>query len=163
MLSLLVDFFAFALELLELDFDERAGGGVAAHDGVARRGPREDEARIVGLAAHGVVSRAEAAAEDHGDFGHDAVGDGVDHFCAGADDAAPLGVVADHEAVDVVQENQRDEVLIAVQDEARGFFGGLGVDDAAELDALLSGRVRACGTCFFWLATMPTAQPPMRA
>ena len=95
------------------------------------------------------MSGAEAAAADHGDFGHDAVGDGVDHFCAGADDAAPLGVFADHEAVDVVQENQRDAVLVAVEDEARGFFGGLGVDDAAEFDALLVGAAGERVDVFF--------------
>src|ERR1700722_1409177 len=61
LLGFLVDFFAFALELLELDFGERACGGVAAHDGVAGRGPRENKARVVGFAAHGVMSGAEAA------------------------------------------------------------------------------------------------------
>ena len=102
--------FAFALELLDFDFDERAGGGIAAHHGVARGGPGENEARVVGFAAHGVVSGAETAAADHGDFRHDAVGDGVHHLGAGADDAAPFGFLADHEAVHVVQENQRNEI-----------------------------------------------------
>ena len=128
-------------------------------------GQAKDEARIVRFAAHGVVAGAEAAAADHGDLGHHAeLRHGVHHLCAGADDAAPLRILADHEAVDIVQENQRDEILIAVHDEARGLVGALGVDDAAEFDAFFAGVPGAdTGDCFFWLATMPTAQPPMRA
>ena len=38
-----------------------------------------------------------------------------------------------------MDEDQRDKVLIAVEDEAGGLVGALGVDDAAELDALLAG------------------------
>ncbi len=34
---------------------------------------------------------------------------------------------------------ERDEVLVAVEDEARGFVGAFGIDDAAELDALFAG------------------------
>ena len=154
----------FAFELLDFDFDERARGGFAAHHGVARRRPGENESRVVGLAAHGVVAGAEAAAADHGDFRHDAIGHGVDHFRARANDAAPLGFLADHEAVHVVQENQRDQILVAVQDEARGFLRRFGVDHAAEFDALVArAGIGDVDTCFFWLATMPTAQPPMRA
>ena len=73
------------------------------------------------------------------DLGHGGVGDGGDHLGSGADDAAPFRVAADHEAVDVVQKDQRNQVLVAVHDEARGFFGALGVDDAAEFDALFAG------------------------
>jgi hypothetical protein len=36
------------------------------------------------------------------------------------------------------KENQRDQILVAVHDEARGLFGRLGVDHAAELDALVA-------------------------
>src|SRR5579872_4104385 len=64
LLGFLVYFFTFALELLEFDFGEGACCGVAAHDGVAGGGPGENETRIVGFAAHGVVSGAEAAAAD---------------------------------------------------------------------------------------------------
>ena len=153
-----VEFLAFAFELLELDFDQRAGGGVAAHHRVTRRGPGKHEARIVGLAAHGVVAGAEAAAADHRNFRHHAIGHGVHHFRAGADDAAPFGFFADHEAVHVVQKNQRDEVLIAVEDEARGFFGGFGVDHAAEFDALLVGAA-GLGLHVFFLVGDDTDGP----
>ena len=37
-----------------------------------------------------------------------------------------------------MEKHKRDQVLVAVHDEARGFFGGLGVDDAAELDAFVA-------------------------
>ena len=38
-----------------------------------------------------------------------------------------------------MDEDQRDEVLVAVEDEARGLVGAFGIDDAAELDALFAG------------------------
>src|SRR6266436_3103055 len=133
---LLVDFFAFALELLQFDFDERAGGGVAAHHREARRRPGKHEARVVGFAAHGVISGAETSAANHGDFRDDTVRHGIYHFCARADDAAPFGVLADHKAVHVVEKNQRDAILVAVQNKARGFFRGLGVNHAAKFHAL---------------------------
>src|SRR5262245_16366129 len=134
-----VYFLALAFELLQLDFYERTGGGFAAHDRIARCRPGENETRVVGFAAHGVVTCAEAAATNHRNLRHHGIGHRVDHFCAGADDAGPLGVFADHEAVDVVEENQWDAVLIAVENEASGFFRGFGVDDAPKLDALLVG------------------------
>src|SRR5262249_54259033 len=94
----------------------------------------EEEARVVRLAAHGVVAGAEGAAEDDADLGDVHVADGVHHLGAGADDPLLLGILADHEAVDVVEEDQRDLVLAAVEDEAGGLLGALAVDDAAELD-----------------------------
>ena len=145
-----VDFFAFAFELFEFDFGKGAGSGVAAHDGVPRGGPSEDETRVKGFAAHGVIAGAETAAADDRNFRHYAVRHRINHFCAGADDAGPFGVFADHEAIDVVEENQRDAVLVAVEDEASGFLGGLGVDDAAEFDAFLIGAA-GCGGYVFLL------------
>ncbi len=135
--------------MLEFDFGESVGGSVSAHDGEFGGGPGKHEAGIVGLATHGVVARAKTAADDHGNFGDDAVGYGVDHFCAGADDAAPFGVFADHEAVDVVKENERDAVLVAIHDEAGGFLGGLGVDDAAKFGAFLVGMRSVRADVFF--------------
>ena len=83
------------------------------------------------------MSRAEAATANDGDFGHDAVGDRIHHFGAGTDDAAPFGVFAYHKSIYIMKKDQRDTVLIAIEDEARGFFSGLRVNHAAELDALL--------------------------
>src|ERR1700688_2530594 len=146
---LFVDFLAFAFQLLQFNFGQCGGGRVTAHHRVTGGGPGEHEARVVGFAAHGVVACAEAAAADDGNFGHHTVGDSVDHFCAGANDAAPFGVLADHEAVYVVQKNQRDAVLVAVEDEAGGFFGGFGINHAAEFDAFLVGAAREGMDVFF--------------
>src|SRR6202044_3302464 len=88
-----------------------------------------------GFAAHGVVSGAEGSANDHGDFRDNGIRYRVHHLRAGFDDAAPLGVAAHHESIYVVKENQGNQILIAIHDEARGLLGGLGVDDAAELGA----------------------------
>ena len=117
-----VDFFPFALELFQFYFGERAGRGVAAHYRESCRGPREHEARVVGFAAHGVISGTETAAANHRDFWNDAVCHRVHHFCASANDAAPLRVFSDHETVHVVKKNQRNAVLVAIENEARGFF-----------------------------------------
>src|SRR5208282_3081357 len=54
---------------------------------------------------------------------------------------APLGIASHHKAVYVVEKNERDKILVAVHDEAGGLFGGLGVDDAAELDAFVAFMV----------------------
>ena len=81
---------------------------------------------------------SKTAAADDGDLGHDAVRDGVHHFRSGADDAAPFSFFADHKTIDVVKEDQRHQVLITVENEARGFFRSFRVDDAAELNALFA-------------------------
>src|SRR3989441_3917027 len=141
---LLAQLLAFALELLDLDFDERPRRGVAAHDRVARGGPGKNEARVIGLAAHRVVARAETPAEDHADFGHHAVRHRIHHLGARADDAAPFRLFADHKPIDVVQKNKRHQVLVAVEDEARGFRRRFRVDYAAELDALLARTASHC-------------------
>ena len=73
-------------------------------------------------------------------FGTTLVRDRRNHFCAGANNAAPFGVFADHEAVHVVEEDEGDEVLIAVHDEAGGFLRALGIDDAADFDLRRSRR-----------------------
>ncbi len=96
------------------------------------------------------------------DLGHHAVGDHVDQLGAGANDAGLLGIAADHEAVDVLQENERHAALIAIHDEAGGLVGGVDVNDAAELQASRWAASRACR----WLATTPTghaAQPAVAA
>src|SRR3984893_761177 len=133
----LVDFLAFALKLFQFDFDERAGCGVAAHHREARRGPRKHESRVIGFAAHGVISGAKTSAANHGDFWDDAVCHGVYHFCARSNNPAPFCVFADHKTVYVVEKNQRDAILVTVENEARGFLRGLGVNHAAKFHALL--------------------------
>ena len=95
------------------------------------------------------MARTEAAPANHRNLRHHAVGYGVHHFCSGADDSAPLSLFTHHEAIDVVQEDQRHQVLVAVEDKPRGFFGGLGVDNAAELDPPLAGARRDSLHVFF--------------
>src|SRR2546430_4083837 len=57
-------------QLVTLDGREDAGGLFTAHDRDARVGPLKQQARRIRPAAHGVVARAVAAADDHGELGH---------------------------------------------------------------------------------------------
>ena len=125
--------FPAALQLLDLDLHQRAGGRGAAHHRVACRGPGKGKARIVGLAAHGVVTGAKGAAKDHRNFRHHGIGHRIHHLGAGADNAAPFRVGAHHESVDVVQKNQGNQILVAVHDEARRFLSRLGINHSAKL------------------------------
>ena len=109
------------LQLVFLDLDEHAGRLFAAHDGDAAVGPRKQEARLVGAAAHAVVAGAEGAADEHGEFGDVGGGDGLHHLGAILGDAAGLVLLADHEAGDVLQEQQRHLALVAQLDEVRRF------------------------------------------
>src|SRR5882724_9003357 len=51
-----------------MDGRQDRGGLLAAHDGNARVGPGEEEARAVGPAAHPVVAGTERTADEHRDF-----------------------------------------------------------------------------------------------
>ena len=73
-------------------------------------------------------------ADDQRDLGHPAVADGAHQLGAAADDAGSFGVAADVEAVDVLDEKDRHPGLIALEHEARGLVGTVGVDHAAKLD-----------------------------
>src|SRR5262249_25411046 len=99
---LLVDFFASAFKLFEFHFNQGASGGIATHDSVACRRPGKDESWIVRLAAHRVMTGTEASTTNDADFRHHTIRYCIYHFCAGSNDPAPLGVFADHKAVDVV-------------------------------------------------------------
>ena len=57
-------------------------------------------------------------------------GDGGDHLGAVLGDAAGLVFAADHEAGDVLQEDQRDVALAAQRDEVRAFERRLREEDA---------------------------------
>ena len=69
-----------------------------------------------------------------------------------------LGVAADHEAVDVLQEEERQPGLVAVHDEPRRLVGAVGVDDAADLHAL--GGCVGCLPLVGDDADRPAADPP---
>ena len=104
--------------------------------------PRKYKPRIVCFTAHSIVSRTERPAHDHRDLRYHGVRHRVHHFRARFNDAAPLGVASHHEPVYVMKEDKRNQVLIAVHDEARCFLSRLGVDHAAKLDALMALVVR---------------------
>ena len=67
-------------------------------------------------------------------LGHRAVAHGADQLGPAADDPAALGVAADVEAVDVLDEEDRQPALVAFQHEPRGLVGAVAVDHAAELE-----------------------------
>src|SRR5262249_48396346 len=114
--------------------EQRAGGLLAAHDGIFRSRPGEDEARVEGFAAQSVVARAIRAAQDERDFRNDAVGDDVDQLGAGANDAGLLRFAAHHEAIHVLEEDKRHAGRIAVHDEASGLIRRIDVDHPTVLE-----------------------------
>ena len=109
---------------------EHGGGLFPAHDGDAGVRPHPQEARRVGAPAHAVVSGAEGAADDDGEFGDAGAGDGGDHFRAVFGDAAGFVVAAHHEPGDVLQEDEGDGAPVAQFDEVGAFERGFGEQDA---------------------------------
>src|SRR5436190_5418446 len=83
---------ALALELLLGDDRHDFRGLLAAHDGDAIVGPGEDEARIVGAAAHAIIAGPERGADVQRDLRHGRIGDCLDHLRAVLDDAVLLGL-----------------------------------------------------------------------
>ena len=90
---------------------------LAAHHGGAAVGPGEDEARVVGAAAHAVVAGAETAADHDRDLRHGRVGHRLYHLGAVLHDAAALGVGADHESGRILQIDDRRPLLAAELEE----------------------------------------------
>ncbi|KAI3480412.1 hypothetical protein L1887_57426 [Cichorium endivia] len=121
---------AAALALFALDLGQHAGRLLGAHHADPRVRPHPQEARVVGAAAHAVVAGAEAPADDHGELRHLGAGHRSDQFGAVLGDAAGLVFLPDHEAGDVLQEQQRDTALAGQFDEVRAFLRGLGEEDA---------------------------------
>ena len=120
---------------------KHGGRLLAAHHRDARVRPHPEEARAVGAPAHAVVAGAEAAADDHGEFRHIRGGDRGHELGAVLGDAAGLVLLADHEAGDVLQEQQRDAALARELDEMRALERALAEQDAvvgedADRDAL---------------------------
>ena len=69
-----------------------------------------------------LYDRAEGAADQHGDLRHRGGGDGGHHLGTVARDALVFIFPADHEARDILQEDQRDAALRAKLDEMRGLL-----------------------------------------
>src|SRR5690606_8021585 len=125
---------ALALELRSLDVQHGLRRLLTAHDAVTGARQREDEPRTERLAAHGVMSGTVRASDDDAEPRHHAVAHRVDHLGAAPDDPVLFALLTDHEAVDVVEEQQRYTRLVAVEDEPGSLVGSFGVDDAADLD-----------------------------
>ena len=78
--------------------EDDIGAALGPHDRDLRRGPRDDQVGLVGLAAHDEVARAVGLAHHHRDLRHRRLAHGVEHLGAVADDALLLDLGADHEA-----------------------------------------------------------------
>ncbi len=123
-------FLAGGLQAVALDRGQHAGGLLAAHDRDARIRPGPKKARTVGAPAHGVVAGAERAADDDGELGHVRAGHGRDHLGTILGNAGLLVLLSDHEAGDVLKENQWDIALIAQLYEVRALQRRFGEQDA---------------------------------
>ena len=84
----------------------------------------------VRAAAHRVVAGAERAADDDGELRHRGVRHRRHELRAVARDAAGLVLLADHEAGDVLQEDERHAPLAAELDEVRALLRRLGEEHA---------------------------------
>ncbi len=80
--------------------------------------------------AHAVIAGAIGAADDQRDLRHRGAGDGGDQLGAVLGDAARLVAASDHEAGDVLQEEERDLPLAAELDEMRPLQRRFGKQDA---------------------------------
>src|SRR4029450_9603526 len=80
--------------------------------------------------AHAVVARPERAAGDDRELGHLCAGDGGHELRAVARDPARLVLLADHEARDVLQEDERHAPLAGELDEVRALRRRLAEEDA---------------------------------
>src|SRR5215218_3674457 len=107
-------------------------GRLALHHAHAARRPAEDEVRIEALARHGVVARAGGVIHGQNDLGNLRRRHRFHEARTGADDAFVFSLGADHEARDILDEQQRDALSIASIDVIRHLLGALRVDDAAK-------------------------------
>ena len=105
---------------------------LAFHHAHAPRRPAEDEVGIEALPRHRVVAGAGRVVHGEHDLRHARRRHRFDEARARADDAFVLGLGTDHEARDVLHEQQRHALPVAAVDEVRDLLGALGVDDAAE-------------------------------
>ena len=88
-------------------------------------GQVKSKRRIEGAAAHTVVARAIAAADDHRELRHRRIGHGIDHLGAMLDDTLLFIATAHHESGDVLQVDQRRAGLVTELDELRCLQRGI--------------------------------------
>ncbi len=118
------------LDLVEVDGVDRRLG---THHGDLRAREGDAGVGLEGRAGHRVEAGAVGLADDDRDLRHRRRADGADHLGAVADDPLALDGLADHEAGDVGEEEQRDVEGVAGVDEAGGLVGGVDEQDAALL------------------------------
>jgi hypothetical protein len=128
-----VDLLPLAFERADIHVEHGPSRLLCAHDRIASTRPGEDKSRIERLATECVVSGAKGMSDDERDLGHGAIADGTDELGAPADDARALGVAADVETVDILDEQDRQPSLVTVEHEPRGLIGAVGVDDSSKL------------------------------
>ena len=104
------------------DHRQHGRGLLAAHHRDARVRPHPELARGVGAAAHPVVAGAERAADDDRELRHLGARDRHHELRAVAGDPAGLVLLADHEAGDVLQEDERHAALARELDEVRALL-----------------------------------------
>src|SRR5450830_1737941 len=102
---------ALGFYTIALDRGQHAGSLFATHDGNPCIGPHPQEARRECSAAHAVITGTETATDDHGQLRYCCGRDRSDHLRAIASDAFVFIFAADHEAGDVLQEDQWDLAL----------------------------------------------------
>ena len=119
--------------LLDLVVVDRVHGRLRPHHRDGRGGQRDARVGLEGRAAHGVEARAVRLAHDDGDLRHGRLADRGDHLGAGADDALPLHLGADHEAGHVRQVEQRDVERVAEPDEPRRLVRAVDEEHAAQV------------------------------
>src|SRR6267142_246209 len=141
LLLLLAPLAAFRLDAVAFHRGEHGGSLLAAHHRDARVRPHPQEARRERSAAHAVVARSEGPADDDGEFRDAAAGDCGHQLRAVFGDTARLVFLSDHEAVDVLEEHERNPALAAQLDEVRPLQCGFREQDAVVRDD--SDRVAA--------------------
>ena len=102
-----VDLFSLALERCHRDVEQRIHGLFAPHHGAPCRWPGVDQSRVERFAAKRIVARPVRAADQYRKLRHAAIAYRAHKLRTGLDDAGMFAIAADHEAVDVLQENQR--------------------------------------------------------
>src|SRR5438552_7053775 len=100
------------------------------HDRDPGVGPHPQEARVEGAPAHSVISGAVRPADNDRELGYPGAGNRGHHLRPVLGDPTRLVFSADHEAGDVLEEDEGDPALAAELDEMRGFERGLRVQHA---------------------------------
>src|SRR5439155_19669056 len=95
--------------------------------------PGKNPPRVKSLPAECVIAGAEGAAQDNGDLRNYAVGDRVNQLGAGPDNTGCFRLLSDHEAVDILEKENRNAALIAIHYESRRLVGAINVNHAAIL------------------------------